>query len=514
MRKALLFIVLTLILLQSCSNGFNGIKISGKVNNSNQEYVYLAYQPLYRGNLNFDGFKSIGDRIDNKGNFFLLSGKIIDAADYWIQVKDKAFHLVLFNGDNIKLEFDLNDIESSLFAKGKGAGKINVLRLPQLKSNLRYDKKYTMDKYKSIVDSTINSQLLFLNVIYKKDISNKILDSLENKQTIIDIITETPLSEKEYEFIKKKISIQDIYYLGGFISYLNRYKLADTSNIDFTKPYFKCFNLDRYRMIDNINYWQFENCINNILRMEYLKSIQKDSIQLKYSNFGIKDYSKYRNWSIDYARSYLNQEVFDAYYASTLTKGLSLGNLNTALYKEFADDCNNDKYLKRINGFNDLLNNGLNNIKYCLNSDDYELSMHKFDSLLKNYIGRNVYIIIWSAKYAGATLISELPSIIDFQKENQREIEFLNICIDEEKHKGLWAARIIDNSWKGNHYFLPSENNDSLINLFSAQNISGFCDGGVTYSFVDKNGNITNNIEAPIMMTKEKLDQYIGNAVH
>lgn len=513
MRQVLLIILLASILLQSCNDKFNGIKISGKVINSDQEYVFLAHQPLYRGNLNFDDFKSIGDRIDDKGNFTLLSNKSIDAADYWVQIKDNSFHLILFQGDDIELEFDLNDIENSLFAKGKGAGKINVLRLPQFDSNLGYDTIFTMNKYKIKVDSTINSQLLLLNAIYNQDLKNEILQTCENKQAIIDIIDETPLSDKEYEFLKKKISIQDIYYLGDFITFLNGQKLADTSIVDFSRPYFDCFNQNKYNMIDNINYWQFENCISNILKMEYLKNIQKESVQLTYSNFRIKDYASYRNWSFNFAKNSLNQEVFDAYFASTLTDGLTLGELNNELYEKFKNNCTTEKYLSRVNNFNDLLKNGLGNLEYKLSSDEYTLNMKNLDSLLVNNEGNNVYLTIWSAQYAGATLISELPANVDFEKGNQDDIIFLNICIDEEKYKNLWAARIIDNSWKSNHYFLPSENNDSLINRFSAQNITGFCDGGVTYSFIDKTGNITNNIEAPVLMTKEKLKQYKKNTV-
>ncbi len=513
MRQILLIILFSSILLQSCNNRFDGIKISGKVLNSDREFVILAHQPLFRGNLNFDGFKSIGDKIDDKGNFTLLSNKSIDAAYYWIQIKDNAFHLILFHGDNIKLEFDLNDIENTLSAKGKGAGKINVLGLPQFDSNLGYDIIFTMDKYKSIVDSTINSQLLFLDIVYNQDLKNETLQTCANKQTVIDIINETPLSEKEYEFLKKKISIQDIYYMGDFITFLNRQKFADTSIVDFTGPYFECFNQNKYNTIENVNSWQFENCISNILKLEYLKSIQKDSVQLTYRDFRVKDYSKYRKWSFDFAKNTLNQEVFDAYYASALTYGLTMGVLNDELYERFKNNCTNEKYLRRVKDFNELLTNGLSNLEYELSSDEYELSMEKFGSLLKKNKGNNVFVTIWSAQFAGATLISELPAIIDFEKENRDNITFLNICIDKEKYKNLWAARIIDNSWKSNHYFLPSENNDSLINLFSAQNITGFCDGGVTYSFIDKTGNITNNIEAPILITNEKLNQYKKNTV-
>lgn len=512
MKTTAFAILMISILLQACTHTFDGVKIVGKVKNSDQEYVYLAHQPLYRGNLNFDGFKSIGDRIDDKGNFTLISDKSIDAADYWIQVKDKAFHLVLFRGDDIKLEFDLKDIDSSLFVQGRGAGKINVLRLAQF-ANPEFDTKYTMDAYKLYIDSVIAYQLLFLDLIYDKDLENELLQTAKNKRAIIKIIKDTPLSEKEYEFLKKKISMQDIYFLGRFLFYQSQEETDDTSKIDFSSSYFACFNPAAYKEIENVNYWQFEDCVNMILGIEYLKSIQQKDRQLTCKNFGIDDYSKYRDWSFSYAKNNLDPNVFDAYFASQLASDLSTGDFDKNRYDRFVKNCTGEKYVNGINHFVGLLDSGLHHNGYKLDAGKYTLNSLKLDSLLKSKRGKNVYVLIWSARFAGATLISELPSIIDFEKENSGEIGTLHICIDKEKHKNLWAARIIDNSWKADHYFLPAENNDSIINLFAAQNISGFCDGGATYSFIDGNGNITNNIEAPIAMTKEKLDHYKGNAV-
>lgn len=194
MKKTALVLFVISILITGCTDSFNGVKITGEVKNSNQEYAYLAYQPLYRGNFNSDGFKSIGDRIDDKGKFQLISDSLIDAANYWITVRDKTFHLTLFNGDNLKLDFDINNIDSSLFAQGKGAGKINVQRLSQFESSLRYDTIYTMDSYKLFVDSTIAAQLSMLDLIFKKDIENEKIQNAKNKQNIIDIIKKTPLS--------------------------------------------------------------------------------------------------------------------------------------------------------------------------------------------------------------------------------------------------------------------------------------------------------------------------------
>lgn len=500
------------ILFQACTDKYNGVKINGKVRNSNQEYVYLAHLSLYRGNFNSDGFRSIGDRIDDQGDFTLTSDKLIDAADYWIQIKDKNCQLVLFNGDNIKLEFDLNNMNNSFFALGKGAGKINVLQLSQFETDLSYDPLYTLDAYKSRVDSTINSQLAVLNLIYKKDLKNEILEKAENKQRIIDIIKRTPLAKKEYEFLKQKISNQDIYYLANFIFYLSQEKKTDTLKVDFTIPYFSCFNSSRYKKFENINSWQLEDCINRILRIEYFKNIQNERKNLTYGDLKIDNYSRYQDWSFTYVKNNLNPEVFDEYFASILLRGLSMGSLDKDLYEKYIKNCNGVKYLNSVNRYIGLLNNGLRNSKYNLNAYKSTLDSTRLDSLINSYKGKNLYLLVWSAQYAGSTIISELPSIMDFEKENKGEIESLYICVDEAKYKNLWATRIIDNSWKGNHYFLPAENNENFINHFAAQKISSFCYGGATFTFLDKEGNVFDSVEAPFLLTKEKLNRYLSTS--
>ncbi len=60
-----------------------------------------------------------------------------------------------------------------------------------------------------------------------------------------------------------------------------------------------------------------------------------------------------------------------------------------------------------------------------------------------------------------------MPAIINLEENIKEKFEVINICIDQEVNKNLWAARIIDNSWKGNHYFLPIEGNDSTLSNFN-----------------------------------------------
>jgi hypothetical protein len=510
MKKLIFTIFLFSILLQSNAKGIEGVKIQGIVKNSNEEYVVLSYEPRYRGNLNYDGLFSIGTRIDKKGSFVLHSEKISHSSYYTMHIKDKALRLILFNGDNLKLEFDLNNIDSSLLVLGKGAGKINVLNLQQFDSDLMFNTKYTLDIYRIRVDSVINAQLALLESIYMKDLNNETISKAINKKAISNIIVQTPLSEIEYDFLKRKISIKK-YTLGVFPSYLCENNLTDSVEVDFSSIYFNCFNEQEYKKIDNINCWEFEGSLDDILHIEYLRSIQKSATPVTYRNWNsnFKNYTKYNDWIALYLKQNFNTNVFDKYYADQLSWDLTLGSSSDESYKQFIKNCSNNKYLNRINNFKNLLENGLQNTDYNLSASQFALTPTKLDSLLKSFKGKPVYLVIWSAQFAGSTVIPKLPSIIDFEKENLGKIEVVNICIDKANFKDLWAARIIDNSWRGHHYFLPSEGNDSIINMFDAKKIFAFCYDGATYTLIDKDGNLVNGVDAPIMLTKDSLTKNI-----
>ena len=170
-------------------------------------------------------------------------------------------------------------------------------------------------------------------------------------------------------------------------------------------------------------------------------------------------------------------------------------------------DEKNNKYVKRLRNYENLLNDGLSNMDYRLKENALTLDKSKFDYLLESYKGKPLFIIFWSAQYAGASIVSQLPSIKDFEKTNKEKINIVNICIDKKEHKKLWTARIIDNSWKAKHYFLPIEGNDSILSNFSNKKISAFCDGGATYAFIGKNGVINNGIEGPFRLSKSEIEQ-------
>lgn len=509
MKKIPLLVFLGLTLIH-CNTKINeGVTVRGNVKNSNHENIILTHIPRFRGNLNFDNFKSVGTSIDEKGNFTLISKTITHASNYRLEFKNTGLDLTLFKGDNVNLEFDLNDLDNSLFATGQGAGKVNVLNLKQFEY-VPLDHENTLAGYNSHNDSLISSRLSLLNAIYSKELDSKEVLNASNKSQIEKIVIESPLSKLEYEFLKKQILINR-YSITDFISELSYNKLLDSTLIDFTSSVFNSFNEKEYSKIDNIDDWHFANGLDEILYVEFLKSKQKENPQLTYKDWNSFSNSPlYRNWISAYLKSSFKTEVYDKFYADQIAWFMTLGIPYEEPYNNFKQQCTNKKYLIRINNFKDLLDSGLKNPEYNLSSDNLSLNGTKFNSLIESYKGKPIYIIFWSAQYAGSSIIGHLPSIKNFENANQGEIEVVNICIDKAKYKNLWAARIIDNSWKATHYFMPIEGNDSTLHKFSSEKISAFCDGGATYSIIDKEGNIYNRIEAPIRLTKDEIKKFLN----
>lgn len=486
-----------------------GIIVKGTIINSDQEYVVLMYEPRYRGNLNFDGFRSIGTRIDEKGNFILSSEKVTHAAYYSLQLDNQYLPLILFKGDNINLELDFDDLYNSLFAIGPGAGKINVLNLKQFEY-FPFEPEWTIEEFNFHTDSIISMQLSILDAIYSKELGNIVVSNAINKSQIQRIIKESPLSVAEYEFLKKRVLINK-YYAVDFISGLSNNKMLDSTLIDFTNPIFSHFNENEYNKIDNINDWHFGNTLDRILYAEFLKNKQKENPKLTYKNWdSYLNTSLYIDWVSSNLKRKFNTEVFDKYYADILGWILTLGDSDEDRYEYFSEQCTNIKYLNRIDEFKGLLDNCLNNPEYNLDASNLSLNDSKFNSLIESYKGKSIYIVFWSAQFAGSSIIKNLPVFKDFEKTNENELVVVNICIDKAEYENLWAARIIDNSWKSTHYFMPIEGNDSTLNKFSSKKISSFCEGGATYTIIDKEGNVYNEVEAPIGLTKDEIERYLN----
>ena len=460
--------------------------------------------------MNFDGFKNIGSYIDSKGNFNLSSDKITDGANYTLEFENTGIPLILFDGDNIELSFDIKNLDNSLTATGKGAGKINVLRLKQFDfDNFDLEKYSDIDEFTNHIDNVISEQISLLNSIYFKKQNDIKISQADNKIEIQNIITDSPVTEKEYNFLLNRIKFQSYFLQTIFLSKLSGLESLDSIEINFENKAFKHFKKQEYQKLDNINDWHLAHSLESILQIEYLRKLEEEeNIEITNGNWqSFFSNSDYEKWVNSFLKDNFNDDIYNKYYADLSAWYMTLGYDYEIFYKKLDFDNQNNKYAKVLNEFKNLLDDGLRHKDYGLNENILTLNKSKFESLLEDYRGKPLVIVFWSAQYAGASIVNQLPLIKDFEKANKEEISIVNICIDKKENKKVWAARIIDNSWKAKHYFLPIEGNDSMLNKFSSKKISAFCDGGATYTFINEKGIINNAIEFPFHLSKGEIEK-------
>lgn len=511
--KTILSLLIFSILFFSCSTSLkNGIIINGYVKKSEQEYISLNYTPRLRGNLNFDNFKTLGSYIDSNGNFSFHSDKITDGANYTLEFKNKGIPLVLFSNDNVKLNFDIDNPQTSLFATGKGAGKINMLNLTQLGyDNFDLETKESLDDFKTHLLNVISEQKRLLNAIYFKKADEEVILSAQNKGQIQRIIKSSPLTEKEYNYLLNRITFQKYSLITSFLSKTAKDRNKDSTEIDFANGIFKYFDLNEYSKLDNINDWHLANDLESILQIEYLRNLkEKQKTRITYGNWNkfFSD-SQYTNWVANYLKSNFNEDIYNKYFSDLSGWLMTLGYDYETFYEKIDTIKQPNKYLIKLKAFKELLDNGIDNEDYGLNQNKLELDQSRFNSLLESDNNKPLLIVFWSAQYAGASIVNSLHAIKLFEDRNKEKINIINVCIDNKANKKLWATRIINNDWKSKHYFLPIENNDSILNKFSNKKISAFCDGGATFAFIDEEGKISNEIEFPFHKSLEEIERSV-----
>ena len=501
-----LFIVSLMLSLPTM--GQNGVVIEGTIQDSNEEYALLAYSPLLRGNLNFDGFKSIGSPVDETGKFKLASEHITHGADYRLFFPQHYVPLNLFEGDRIHLDVYLKDPERT-FATGKGAGKINVLNLSQFQYefvDLAPDR--SLEALAQYINERIEHRLTLLEAIYHKDHENSLVFDAPNAKYIQKIITNTPISPAEYEYLHTLVQFERYSLLTNFLARKNAEDQTDSSPIDFSSAVFKFFNPKAYRQLDHINDRRLNSAVESILPVEYLRHQQRqEGLVITYGNWrSMLATDGYGPWCSEFLKRNFNSEVFNRYYAGEATWSMTYGiNCETSLsYLNLEED---NKYVNRVQAYRQLLKKGLENKTYGLAQKAKTLDEQKFNKLLSQYKNTPLLIVFWSAKAAGASLLDELPSLTAFEKDNKGKTEVVYICVDHLAHKNMWAARVIDESWQAEHYFLPIEENETTLQSLTDKDISNLCSGGATYTFIDKEGEIQKGIPAPFYLKGKEIEE-------
>ncbi|MEL7118471.1 MAG: hypothetical protein AAFO07_03490, partial [Bacteroidota bacterium] len=251
--------------------------------------------------------------------------------------------------------------------------------------------------------------------------------------------------------------------------------------------------------------------LDNILPSEYLRQMyDQEEVMTFHDWWTVLKEPGGITWTDTFLKENFRDEIRNIYFAELFAFMLTLGMHTEDKFDHLKQTCTEEHILNRIIHYHDLVEYGMEDGTYPLFSEDLVLNEPKFNELLDQHKGKPLYIIFWNAQYAGSHLIGNLPEVKAFEKKNKEKLQVINISIDMEKHKGLWAARIIDNAWNSAHYFMPIEGNESTLNKLSSKTIASFCNGAATYTFIDENGNIIDsNAKSPMELVSEDIEEYL-----
>lgn len=505
MKKIYPFFLIFLLLFSLNVFAQQEVVIEGTIQDADQAYVMLAYSPRARGNLNFDGFRSVGAPVNERGQFRLAAKNITPGANYRLFFPDSYVSINPFPGDHLQIDLYLTDPQQT-FATGKGAGKFNVANLSQFQYDyIDMKSERSLVDFSAYLDSAITQQLDLLTAIYTGQSTSPLVSDAPNAQRLRQIIETTPLGPEGYDYLHNLLSFMRYSYLVHFLGQKNdQAQWADVS-IDFTGPVFRHLDKEVYGKLKNINDWRVHGAVGNILQLEYLKNQQLvEGYDIAYSNWQ----NSWRNpayfaWCTEFLKEHFNREVFTQYLADNVTASLTLG-WKVEKLLEHLDLEEDNKYIDRIVDYQQKLAGGLAHETYALNQEGKTLDQQKFNELLSSYRDAPLLMVFWSAQFAGASIIDELPSLRAFEKEHQDQIDVVYICVDKAENKKMWAARIIDESWTAKHYFLPTEGNENTLKGIKDGDISSMCNGGATYTYFDRHGKISEESRGPFYLNKQE----------
>ena len=438
-----IYLILAAIAIVSCQSEpkINYAIISGKITNSDLENAKIYKQP------NNTLAKEI---LLAEGGIFNDTIKLDKASFYTIYQGRNNINLYVTPGDNININYDANEIKSTLKIDGKGAVYANYLLE---KSNKASDltgegtEIYTKEEseYKKIL----------------KDVKQTHEDLLFNYVGIFD-----DFKTKE----KRNINYQ-------YLSDLNKYENYHTYYAK--KNGFKASD-NFLTELDNLEYtneddFLFSSSYKGLVTSNYSKKVQdlieKDSL-LDYSITMLNVSSKIENETIK------NTLLYDAsQFGITFTEDLEA--FYSAFIKNSTNKENNEEITKSYNALRAVAK-GNTSPKFI----DYENNAGGITSL-DDLKGKYVYIDVW-ATWCGPC-IAEIPSLKKIEKQyHDKNIEFVSISIDDKEDYEKWKKMIVDKELGGMQLLADNDWKSQFITDYLIKGIPRFI-------LIDNEGNIVNS---------------------
>ena len=487
-----------------------GATLSGQVVNGPDEFITLQYTPRLRGNLNPDGFRTLGTRTDSEGRFSFAVDKVTTGGTYSLILEDNWLHFALFPGDKLELSLDSDDPDAAFVATGRGAGQINFQRLEQWQFDYGYIlQAETPAAFAARADSVFAPGLRMLEAVYAGNPDVELVATAANRAEIQRLMTETPLSAESYAHLQQELRYLRYYMTDAWLNNMSQRPEQQEVAIDFNSAAFAPFDPATYQSLTHMNNMRLANGLDAVLRIEQLKDIaMRADSAVTYGNWFNHLRNDPADWQLDYLQEHFSDEVYQSHVGEMASWMMSMGG-DYPLYTERFQSEPRGPYGDRVTEFTRLLNRGTRQ-EAGFEADSLALDKQELQALLERYSGKDLLINFWSAQFAGSSIVDKIPLLQDFEGRNRADLAMVNVCIDSLKHKNLWAARILDSDWKGAHYFIPIENSEGLLKDFSDRDLNTFCEGGANYALIDAAGEIHGDIESPFYKVAKVISRELA----
>ncbi|WP_116126357.1 hypothetical protein [Lewinella sp. IMCC34183] len=485
-----------------------GATVSGRVAGGAGEYITLFYASRLRGNLNPDGFRTKGMRMEPDGAFHFTVDQVTEGGNYALRLKNGFYPLILSAGDVLSLTLDPTNPDATIIAAGTGAGKINFQRLDQLDLDYGYIvAPDTPVAFAARADSVVAAHRRILETVYAGDVQSPVVTGASNQADLEHLMTQTPLSPEEYSYLDQLLRLRRFTFTESWLS-----GMADDPKLaalPIDGQAFPPFDDAASVRLNHINDFRLANGLEAVLTLEHVKDLSRRSdTPLTYGDWRERLWQDSGDWNTNFLRENFPDNIYTSYYSALAGWMLTMGQ-DPGQYYARLDPAADGAFTARLQQFEHLLERGTR-LEQGLEADSLILDQPELRALLDRYAGQELLINFWSAEFAGSSIVDDIPLMQDFQARNRGKLAVINICVDSLRHKDLWAARIIDSDWDAEHYFVPIEGNDGLLNDFTARNLATFCEGGASQAYIDAQGTIFQEINAPFY----KLADEIAREVH
>ncbi|PPK86570.1 hypothetical protein CLV84_3504 [Neolewinella xylanilytica] len=482
--------------------------VSGDLVGAAGEFITLFAGPWLRGNLDPSGYRTQGMRIGEDGTFGFTIDRVTKGQHYALRTETGFLDLVLFPGDDLKIKLDSLGQQKVIVATGRGAGKINFQRLEQMEYDTRrLFESADADIFAERADSMVESRLRLLDAVYAGHADSELIARQPNARDIRELIADSPISLPEYAYLKQVLGAWRLNVTTAWMAEASRNPELANQKIDFAGQAFNPFFTDRYPEPEHLHDFSLANGLQAMLWVQYLHHRATNSGRLiTYGNWQERPWDGYTEWETGYLRDHFSDHIHSEYVGGSARWYLSMGSDNRSYYDRLNAE-ERTAFDAEVAVFTRLLSDGTRR-ENGFEADSRTLDKTEFQGLLGRYTGEPLLINFWSATYAGSSIVDDIPLMQDFEQRNAGEISVINVCIDSLKHKELWAARVMHGGWdNAEHYFVPIEGNDGMLDAFSSRNLANFCGGGATQAIVDADGNIFREVDSPFYKLAGSLER-------